>query len=211
VTDTRDEFGDLFALYLVVVVAVAVIVFALVLFALARYRSRGNDTPVRARSNHPVAESVYAALLALIAAVLVAATFRTENRIDRVAPGPKLTIAITAFQWGWRFDYPDQQNYSLEGNDRARPTLVVPTATTIRFTATSRDVIHSFWIPRERFKRDAFPGRTTTFDLVFDRPGRFSGRCAEFCGLRHGDMEFDVLAVPRARFETELLRAGRST
>jgi cytochrome c oxidase subunit 2 len=209
VTDTREEFGNLFALYLVVVVAVAVIVFALVLYALARYRSRGDDTPARSRSDHPVVESVYAVLLALVAAGLVAATFRTEDRVDRVAADPGLRIAITAFQWGWRFDYPDR-DVTIEGNDRQRPTLIVPTATTLRFTATSRDVIHSFWIPRERFKRDAFPGRTTTFDLVFDRPGRFSGRCAEFCGLRHGDMEFDVLAVPAARFERELFRAGRS-
>jgi cytochrome c oxidase subunit II len=66
---------------------------------------------------------------------------------------------------------------------------------TIRFRMISRDVIHSFWIPSTRFKRDAFPERWTEFDLTFPKPGRYIGRCAEFCGLQHAGMSFVVKAT----------------
>jgi cytochrome c oxidase subunit 2 len=76
----------------------------------------------------------------------------------------------------------------------------VPSDTTVRFTLTSRDVIHSFWVPAVRFKRDAFPKRTTTFDLVFDQPGFHPGYCAEYCGLQHGAMHFSVNVLAPADF-----------
>jgi cytochrome c oxidase subunit 2 len=63
-------------------------------------------------------------------------------------------------------------------------------------------VIHAFWIPDLRFKRDAFPGRHQAFDLRFGRRASFmAGRCAEFCGLKHSDMTFTVIVMPRADFD----------
>jgi cytochrome c oxidase subunit 2 len=65
----------------------------------------------------------------------------------------------------------------------------------VRFEISSRDVIHSFWIPELRFKRDAFPNRVTDFDLVFDPGVTTTGRCAEFCGLGHDRMDFQVVSM----------------
>ena len=66
---------------------------------------------------------------------------------------------------------------------------------------TSRDVIHSFWVPNLQGKRDLIPGYTTAIWLQADRPGVFRGQCAEFCGLQHAHMAFDVVAEPEADFE----------
>jgi cytochrome c oxidase subunit 2 len=112
-----------------------------------------------------------------------------------------LRVDVTAAKWSWRFDYP-RYGISLIGSDARPPTLVVPTGTRVLFTMTSLDVIHAFWIPERRFKRDAFPRRTTRFDLVFDRTGVFpdGGACAEYCGLHHAEMRFDVEAMPPAAF-----------
>ncbi len=104
---------------------------------------------------------------------------------------------MTAFQWGWRFTYPG--GASEVGDQRHPPTLVVPTNETVRFILHSHDVIHAFWVPSLRFKRDAFPKRTTSFDLDFD--GSTTGRCAEFCGLAHSEMTFDVLGLSPPKFE----------
>ncbi len=197
--DTRHEFDDLLRLYLPIALAVVAIVFATVLFCVVRFRRREGREPSR-RHSLPVVEGVYALTLAAIAALLITVTFRTEARVDSVRGRPGLVVRVTAFQWGWRFDYP-QRGVSLLGNDRSPPTLAVPTGTTVRFQLTSRDVIHSFWIPAERFKRDAFPHRTTRFDLVFDSAGSNAGRCAEFCGLHHADMTFDVLSLSPRRFD----------
>jgi cytochrome c oxidase subunit II len=198
VTDTRREFDDLFfSLYLPLMVAVTVIVAALVAFALLRRRDRPSP-----RRESKLGEAMYAVVLALIAAILVGFTFRTEARVDRVSGDARVEIAVTAFQWGWRFAYPGGR--VVVGNDRTLPVLVVPAGERVRFRLTSRDVIHAFWVPALRFKRDAFPRRETRFDLVFREPGSLPGSCAEFCGLRHADMRFGVRVVSRGEFESWL-------
>jgi cytochrome c oxidase subunit 2 len=198
VADTRSRFGDLFPVYEWLMIAVAAIVFGLVVFAIIRYRRRSDVAP-RGKDKRPVAESLYALVLAAIAVMLVTLTFRTEDKIDPVARKGGVRLNVLAFQWQWRFRYPDFDK-TVIGTAHHEPTLVVPVQTLIRVDGTSRDVIHSFWIPEQRFKRDEFPKRHTQFDLRFDRVGTYIGRCAEFCGLHHADMGFFVKAVPRREF-----------
>ena len=205
--DTRDEFQDLWYLYLPIGVAVAAIVFGLVLFSLIRYRRRDDELP-RGREGPPVIEGLYALLLAGVVAFLLAFTFTTNDRVTELASDPGARVDVTAFQWGWRFTYPGE-GVSVVGDEKRPPTLVVPTDTTVRFTLRSRDVIHAFWIPELRFKRDAFPDRETEFDLSFDDEGAI-GRCAEFCGLAHGEMTFHVVAMSPSEFRNWLV-AERGT
>ncbi len=169
---------------------------AAVAFAVFRYRAREGRQPSR-RSEAPVVESVYAIALVAVVAFLVHETFTTSKRVDARAGRPALVINVTASDWRWRFDYPAQRITSLQHG--TQPTrLVVP----IEFRLTSLDVIHAFWVPDQRFQRDALPSRTTRFDLVFDHPGlEDSGRCNEYCGLGHGDMRFAVNALPGPQFD----------
>lgn len=202
VGDTRQEFLSLFSVYEWLMVAVTAIVFSSILYAIVRYRRRGDELP-RARDKNVPAESLYAVLLTCIAAALVALTFRAEARIDPVASDPKVRIEITAFQWQWRFHYAGTERTIVGGPD-FEPVLTVPAKETVEFSGRSSDVIHSFWVPDERFKRDLFPFRTTRFDLVFDRVGTHPGHCAEFCGLRHADMNFRVRVLSAPDFRTWL-------
>jgi cytochrome c oxidase subunit 2 len=81
---------------------------------------------------------------------------------------------------------------------------VLPSNSRVRFRLTSADVIHAFWIPGFRFKRDAIPGQELEFDVnVLDRTGNFpnTGVCAEFCGLDHAYMRFDVRIVTPQEFQ----------
>ena len=206
-TNTRQEFHELFAgLYLPVLVAVGVIVATVVLVSAIRYRRRPGREPSR-RSEAPVAESLYALLIAVVVGVLLWATFSAEAKVDDVVSDPGLRVEVTAFKWQWRFDYTGEGVPPTIGTDRHHAELVVPADTVVQFRLTSRDVIHALWIPAVKFKRDAFPNRTTTFDLVFDQTGTFPGRCAEFCGLEHADMTLEVRVLPPAEFDSWL--AGR--
>jgi cytochrome c oxidase subunit 2 len=135
--------------------------------------------------------------------LLVTRTFSTEAKVDATNEPAALNMRITGFQWGWRFEYPGR-GVTVTGNSDHPPLFAVPLGRRVKFTISSRDVIHSFWVPDERFKRDAFPGRPTQFELIFDQPGLHDGRCAEFCGLRHDDMTFDVLVLPPAQFDSWL-------
>jgi cytochrome c oxidase subunit 2 len=195
---TRQDFGGLFSLYLTIGIAVALVVFAAVAFTLVRYRAREGRAP-STRSEANALEIGVAVLITAIVALLVFRTFSTEAKEDDSSAQP-VRIDVTAFQWGWRFTYPGQ-GVSVIGNSNDQPTFAVPGDRPVHFTLTSSDVIHAFWIPGERFKRSAIPGKVNEFDLSFDSPGHEEGLCSEFCGLRHSAMRFDVWVLSEEGYE----------
>jgi cytochrome c oxidase subunit II len=205
-TDTREEFEGLFSLYFWVLVATAAVVTLVVVFTLLRYRRRSGTSPSR-RSEAKVVEVLYAAFLACIVGLLVWKTFATEGRVDALAASPGLQVRVTASQWGWRFTYPEA-GVTVVGDQNQPPTAAFPTGATVQFTVESRDVIHAFWVPALRFKKDAFPTFANTFDLAFARAGTYVGRCAEFCGLEHAGMSFTLQAMSPADFEAWLAQKG---
>ena len=78
--------------------------------------------------------------------------------------------------------------------------LVIPAGEPVTLTITSRDVIHSFWIPALNGKRDAVPGREHPLLIQADEPGVYRGQCTEFCGLSHGYMQMRVVALSEADY-----------
>jgi cytochrome c oxidase subunit 2 len=81
---------------------------------------------------------------------------------------------------------------------------VLPTGRPIRFTETSPDVNHSFYVPAFLFKRDVIPGRANTFEITLRKEGTFIGRCAELCGEKHAFMNFSVRVVSPQAYDTYL-------
>jgi cytochrome c oxidase subunit 2 len=79
--------------------------------------------------------------------------------------------------------------------------MVVPIGTPVLVRGTSRDVIHSWWIPRLNGKRDMVPGRVQTNRIEADEPGIYAGQCTEFCGLSHANMRMEVVALTPEDFE----------
>ena len=72
---------------------------------------------------------------------------------------------------------------------------------TTRLELASPDVIHSFSVPSFLQKHDVIPGTVEEIDVTPTREGRFAGYCAEFCGLDHARMTFDVEVVTQPEFE----------
>ncbi len=183
--DTRHEYAGLADLYLPIALAVFGLVALTFVLLLWRFRaSRRADADQRAE--HLPLELAWVAVVAAIVAVLVVATLRVEDRVDAVAQEPAMTVHVTAAKWEWRFTGPDGRTTT--------GTVTVPAGRTIRFDAVSLDVLHDFWIPDVRFQRQVWPDHRERFDLVFPHPGRYQGVCAWFCGLRHQDMRFVVVA-----------------
>jgi cytochrome c oxidase subunit 2 len=180
---------------------------------LVRDRAREGGPPPSARSSAVRLEIGYAVLLALVAAFLVWRSFDAVHRVNqtvaRAAPAPGagsagLTVGLQAAKWNWRFTYPGGVVEQGEGPARL-PTLVVPAGQPVRFRLTSVDVVHAFWIPEARFKYDAIPGRTNTFDLRFDAGIDYrDDRCSEFCGQYHEQMRFRVAVKAPAAFRAWL-------
>lgn len=198
--DTRGEYQELFNIYWPIGVGVFLVVAFVIAFAVVRYRSR--DDEFREAKSQSRAEELYAGGLVLITAALLFFTYTTMDDLDAAETGnldaaelegEVLDVDVTAARWTWRFDYPEQ-DITETGTNTTPATLVVPAGTPVRFHLTSLDVQHSFFIPELRFKRDALPQVETVFALEFQDVGlhQQAGECAEFCGLRHSYMDFNV-------------------
>ncbi|HEX7275822.1 MAG TPA: cytochrome c oxidase subunit II [Acidimicrobiales bacterium] len=180
------------------------VVVALLAVTVVRDRRRQRtDLPPQTRENIPL-EIAYTAIPLVIVAVLFAVTLRVQRPVTRLSASPGLRVEVTAFQWGWRFAYPTQ-SVTVLGDSNAPPTLVLPLEVTTRLELASPDVIHSFYVPAFLDKRDVIPGTVEEIDVTPTRVGRFAGYCAEFCGLDHAHMTFDVEVVTEPEFERWLV------
>ena len=160
INDTREVFDGIWSVYLPIGVAVAAFVIGTILFVAVTNRE---GRARRRRRPDWLGRAVFAwlAVVAAIVAVTLTLTFRGQDDISALGSDePAATIDVTAFQWGWRFDYGG--GATVVGNGERPPALIVPAGELVRFNLVSRDVIHSFWIPDERFKRDAFPARCSS-------------------------------------------------
>jgi cytochrome c oxidase subunit 2 len=112
-------------------------------------------------------------------------------------------VNVTGQQWWWEFDYPVQDGCGgIDAPIVTSGQMVIPADTNVLIRGTSRDVIHSFWIPALNGKRDMVPGRVHTLRMQAYEPGIYAGQCAEFCGLSHANMRMEVVALNDGDFDT---------
>ncbi|MBI5543524.1 MAG: cytochrome c oxidase subunit II [Deltaproteobacteria bacterium] len=119
----------------------------------------------------------------------------------RTPPKGAMDVYVMGKQWMWKFAYPGGPN----GLDR----LVVPEGRPVRLLLTSRDVIHSFFVPAFRIKQDALPGRYSETFFTATRRGSFPAFCAEYCGTAHSMMRAEVLVLAAAEFDAWLASQRR--
>ena len=113
-------------------------------------------------------------------------------------PKDAMDIYVTAKQWMWKFSYP--------GGPSAINELRVPLGRPVRLLITSRDVIHSFFVPDFRLKQDAVPDRYSQTWFEATQAGPHQILCAEYCGLQHSDMRGEVSAMDGAAFDQWLAK-----
>jgi cytochrome c oxidase subunit 2 len=205
-TQAQDEF-KLWSGAVVAGLAVGAIVWALIFWCVIFYRRRRRGDAIPKQFNHNyVAEVFYTGIPIIIVIFLFAFTVLTENNVDYVSKNPDVTVHVTAFQWGWKFDYVNYKgqniNYSIVGNYDAPPTAVMPSGETIRIILTSNDVVHGFYVPQFNFSRYAQPGITNIFDLNILQPGVYPGRCTQLCGVYHTLMKFNIKALSAKSFNS---------
>jgi cytochrome c oxidase subunit 2 len=176
-------------------VALTLLVWALILYPAIRFRQTAKHREPRSQkdTNTPL-EIAWTIAPLLVVIGLFVYTARVEAGVEAVAVAPAVRLHVNAFRWGWTFAYRDGP--SITGTANRPPEIDLPVGETSEISATSSDVAHSFWVPDMLFKRDAIPGRVTTFDLTPSKVGTYIGRCGEFCGLDHALMTFQLHVVP---------------
>ncbi len=180
---------------------VGLLVFLAIVWIVIRYRDRGQPIPEQSHGK-PALEI---ALTILPALILVGVAVPTVGTLMALAETDDTECSVNVYgqQWWWEVEYPEQEGCG--GIDREFVTsgqMVIPTGTKVLVSGTSRDVIHSWWIPALNGKKDMVPGRVHTVRTQADEPGIYAGQCTEFCGLSHANMRMEVVALDPGDFET---------
>jgi cytochrome c oxidase subunit II len=174
--------------------AVGALVWGLIIWSIIFHRRRSDaDVPVQTRYNVPL-EVLYTVVPAMMVLVLFFYTARDEAKITSLSEPADHTVSVVGYKWAWEFNYVEEGTYDV-GTNGDLPVLYLPQGESVRFTLTSPDVIHSFWIIPFLMKMDVIPGRTNEFQVTPTQLGTFKGKCAELCGVNHSRMLFEVKVV----------------
>jgi len=160
-----------------------------------RYRRRGKDLLTTPRDNHLGLEIAWTVLPTILIFIIFIWGFRGYMNLY-VIPGNAMEIKGTGQMWFWSFDYPDGITTVNE--------LVVPVNQPVKILLSSRDVIHSFFVPSFRVKMDALPNRYTSLWFHAIDTGIYDLFCTEYCGTGHSEMIGTVKVLTAENYVTWL-------
>jgi cytochrome c oxidase subunit 2 len=189
-----EQIDTLWDVLLIVSVPVFVLVMTVAIYSVIRFRARPGDTgdgaPIHGNTR---LEVIWVVVPFIIVSILAAYAWIVLDDVEAKKPN-ELQVTVTGQQFAWSFEYPQYGNAHSE-------QLYLPKDRPVSFDITTKDVLHSFWIPSMRLKSDAVPGLTTHFRLTPSRVGRYDVVCAELCGIGHSTMRQYTNVVDEQTFE----------
>jgi cytochrome c oxidase subunit 2 len=213
VTSVNDESLSLWQGAWIAAGVVGVITFILIIWPAIFHRLKKDspEFPKQTQYNIPV-EILYTVIPFIIVAVLFVYTLQAQNVITAKTTGPAHEISVEGFQWSWQFGYAEAGPGALvTGTPAQPPTLYLPQGEKIRFTITSNDVVHGFWIPAFMIQIQNLPGVTNKLEFTANKLGTYPGRCNILCGRNHTQMLFSVKVVTPAEYQSYLESLKAST
>jgi cytochrome c oxidase subunit 2 len=181
-----------------VMIVLSSFVFSLVMvmlfYALWKFKAKPGDEsdgePIHGNTRLEVAWTLIPTIIVLFGAGY---SWSVLNDIERTEGDP-ITVDVFSQQFAWSFGYPGKGNAYSQGE------LHVPLDRQVHFKMHALDVIHSFWVPEWRIKKDNVPGITTTAIVTPDKLGAYQLICTELCGFGHAAMRAKVVVEPPAEF-----------
>jgi cytochrome c oxidase subunit II len=178
------------------------LVVSILLVSVIHFRRRHNDLsdgePIHGNTTLEAVWTAIPALLMVGAAVYSALVL---GDIEQSKANTE-TVNITGQQFAWTFDYPAEHLRAGE--------LHLVKGTPYYFKLHAKDVIHSFWVPQFRMKKDAVPGITTTVRVTPTRTGKYTLACTELCGLGHATMRAPIVVSDQAAFDKWAVQAKKN-
>ena len=185
-----------------VAIVLSSFVFSIVLvmlgYSLYRWRAKPGDEsdgePIHGNTRLEIAWTV---IPTVIVAFLAAYSWIVLDDIE-AKDSDRMQLEVVAQQFEWDFNYPEAGVTSKE--------LHVPVDQQVELQLRALDVIHSFWVPEWRIKRDLVPGAPgagidDNVVVTPDREGTFNVICTELCGVGHATMRATVVVESEADFK----------
>ncbi len=201
--DAASEQADIIDSVYWAVTIICVVVFAVVAgvsaYAIYKFRAPPGDmddgSPIHGNTGLEIVWTLIPTVLVIGIAIFSGIALAQSEDL----PPDHRTIEVTAEQFAWTFTYPDIEVEG--GKPLTTGELVLPINQTVGFEITSKDVIHSFWVPQWRMKQDAVQGITTRTTVKPTELGTFPVICTELCGLGHAIMRSQAVVLSEADFE----------
>jgi cytochrome c oxidase subunit 2 len=193
-SEQANEYDFVFWFVTAICISIFAVVASVSVYSVWKFRAKPDDDsdgpPVHGHTGLEITwTAVPFALVTAIAIVSTVALARSER-----LPADHMTVDVLGQQFTWRFTYPDQ-------NDLSSGTLRLPVGVPVELRMRSRDVIHSFFVPEFRVKRDVVPGEEQRIVITPSKVGEYSLACYELCGIGHWGMRNRVLVLERAAFD----------
>lgn len=217
VTPVSQRIFDLHMAVFYICCGIGVLVFGGLFYCLWAFRQSKGAVPDKKLYEHLGVEILWTIIPFIILVVMAVPATKLLMYMHDTG-NPALDIKITGAQWFWHYDYLNQgigfdsrlstPQAQIEGRQKKDQwfmlevdnMLVVPVKAKIRLLLTSKDVIHSWWMPDFGIKQDAIPGYINSNWIYIEKPGIYRGQCAELCGAYHGFMPIVVEALPQDQF-----------
>lgn len=216
---------------LYVCLAIFVIVFALMFYSIFKFRKSKGAKPDVNFHESTLIEIIWTAIPFLI--LIAMAVPATKTVLDmKDTSSPDMTVKVTAYQWGWRYDYaaegigfysnlstpwsqigmPGEKATEEKGKDyllEVDNPMVVPVNKRVRLLVTSNDVIHGWYVPQLGVNQYGIPGFIKDVWFKADRVGTFKGQCSQICGKLHGYMPITVIVKSEEDYAKWVEEAGK--
>ncbi len=201
---------DLTVIIFLIAAAVFIIVEGMLLYSVIRFSRVSRDGEPRQIEGNAKLEIAWTAAPAIVLLIVFfvslqalfplasrpSASGKSASSSSAPAANANESLRVTAIghQWWWEFNYPDRQ--IVTANE-----LHVPVGVIVNIDVESADVIHSFWVPQLGGKIDVIPGHQNHTWFQAKQVGTFHGQCAEFCGIEHANMRFEVVVETPDQFQ----------
>ncbi len=205
ISPTDGKIDSLYKWLLIASVPFFVIIVAAIAFMLVEFRAEGEDDERDGAPLHGSTklEAVWTIIPTVVLVCLGFYAWMVLNDVEAKQPG-ELRVRVIGQQFAWSFEYLDQQDKVVaKSND-----VVVPVGRPLDFILTSRDVIHSFYVPNARLKRDATPGIVKHLRFRPTKQGAYPIICAELCGIGHATMRSTLYVAPKAKYDKWFAAGG---
>jgi len=196
------ETDALFYFILYTAIFFFVLIVSLALYFTIKYRVKPGESAApdpTAPTHNPLLEASWIVIPTILVMVVFGWGFHGFLK-SSIVPANALQIKVTGQKWFWGFDYAEGASTVNE--------MVAPVDTPIKLLMSSKDVIHSFFVPAFRLKHDVLPNRYRIGWFQATQPGTYDLYCAEFCGSKHSQMIGKVRIVSEREYKEWLDEAS---
>jgi cytochrome c oxidase subunit 2 len=203
-SNERDRIDVVFWFTVAICIMIFAIVVAVLGYAILRFRAAPDDDsdgpPIHGHTGLEIVWTLIPTVLVTAIGILSAIVLARDDALGKNV----LRVDVSSQQFAWSFSYPDNGKVTSG-------TLRLPVNRSVQLVLTSKDVLHSFWVPEFGQKQDTVPGQVTKLHITPNKVGTYPVICTELCGLGHSVMRTEAIVMTQKAFDSWIKGQTKAT